>query len=166
MQIRDEHLYHGSALNQIAEHDSFTAINTLTVKNKKSRSSFRINDSIAVYFKYCTKPAGGFLEYIFTFNNSHLRELHDIEMIGDKLYLALICVEDRQICCIPNSELTDMINERKKDAGQKEDQYQVLVTLKKGSAFRVYMNKHNSPGKRLKKLLKVPRNNFPNALFE
>jgi len=32
MKIRDEHFYHGAALNQIAEHEKFTAINTLKVK--------------------------------------------------------------------------------------------------------------------------------------
>ena len=29
MKIRDEHLYHGAVLNQIAEHPRFTAINTI-----------------------------------------------------------------------------------------------------------------------------------------
>ena len=166
MQIRDEHFNHGAALNQIAEHEGFTAINSLTVNENKSRSAFKINDRIAVYFKYSTKPAGSFKEYVFTFNSAHLTELRDIENMGDKLFLALICVEDRHICCIPNSDLTEMIEERKRDSGNQEDQYQVLVTLKKREAFRVYMNKYNSPGKRLDKLLTIPRNNFPNALFE
>ena len=165
MQIQDEHLYHGSALNQIAEHENFTAINALTVKKKRSRSAYKINDSIAVYFKYSTKPAGKYNEYVFTFNSSHLQELRNIEAIGDKLYLALICVRDRQICCIPYAYLIQMIEERKKDAGKKEEQYQLLITLKKRELFRVYMNKHNSPGKRLKTLRKIPRKNFPNALF-
>lgn len=55
MQIRDEHLYHGAALNQIAEHKKFTAINVLKVKGKASRSAFRINAQTDVYLKYAKK---------------------------------------------------------------------------------------------------------------
>jgi len=40
MKIREENLYHGAALNQVAEHKRFTAINALKVKGKTSRSAF------------------------------------------------------------------------------------------------------------------------------
>ena len=43
MEIREEHLYHGAALNQIAEHEQFTAINTLKITANESRSAFRVN---------------------------------------------------------------------------------------------------------------------------
>lgn len=56
MKITDEHLYHGAALTQIAEHPSFTAINGIRIGGKLHRSAFRINDSIGVYFKYASKP--------------------------------------------------------------------------------------------------------------
>ncbi len=62
MEIREEHLYHGAALNQIAQHKQFTAINALKLKTRTSRSSFRVNDDIAVYLKYCNKPKGRFRE--------------------------------------------------------------------------------------------------------
>ena len=78
MQIREEHLYHGAALNQIADHEQFTAIHTLKFKDDESRSAFRVNDDITVYLKYCTKPSSSFGEYKFTFNNSHLQELRNI----------------------------------------------------------------------------------------
>ena len=166
MQIREEHLYHGAALNQIAEHKHFTAINALKVKGKTSRSAFKINDGIAVYLKYCTKPKGSYVEYKFTFTKPQLRELTDINAVGDNLHLALICVKDRHICCIPYTVLTRMIRERQADAADTEEQYQLLVTLDEGEAFRVYMNK---PGRRkvmLGKAKKVARNRFPNALFK
>ena len=165
MTIRDEHLYHGAALNQIAEHEQFTAINALELRGKVSRSAFKINNTISVYMKYATKPLGAFREYKFTFTKSHLKELREINEIGDDLFLALVCYKDREICCLPYETLGEMIGERRRAAGKKEDQYQLLVTLKPGQAFRAYLN---APGRR-KKILgtakKVRRSNFPNALF-
>ena len=166
MKIRDEHLYHGAALNQIAEHQHFTAINTLKFKINESRSAFRVNDDIAVYLKYSTVPKGKFDEYKFTFNDAHLEELRNIAKTENKLHIVLVCVKDRHICCITYKLLIDMIKERRDAKKYKEDQYQFLVTLNKGEAFRVYMNK---PGQRkviLGEPRKIPRNAFPNALFE
>ena len=49
MKISDDHLYHGSALLQIAEDPRFTAINSIEVSGKKSRSAYRINDSTGIF---------------------------------------------------------------------------------------------------------------------
>ena len=166
MKIRDEHLYHGAALNQIAEHRLFTAINELKIADKRSRSAFKINDDIAIYFKYCTRALGTYKEYKFTFSKTHLRELREISMVGNRLFIALICVRNRQICCISYAYLTGMIDGRRADAGRKEDQYQILVTLRKREAFRVYMNKYGRKKVILGEPIKVPQNRFPNALFE
>ena len=166
MKIRDEHFNHGAALNQIAEHKHFTAINALKVKGKTSRSAFKINDGIAVYFKYCTNPKGRYREYQFTFNKYNLNELADIDAVGDNLHLALVCVKDREICCIPHTDLTGMIERRQEHAGCKEDQYQLLVTLDEGQAFRIYMNKYGRRKVMLGKEQKVPRKRFPNVLLK
>lgn len=111
MKINDDHLYHGAALTQIAEHAQFTAINAFRDGKKVSRSSFLINNDIAVYFKYSTKPTKAFKEYSFTFNKSHLKELKEIESRAKKAFVALVCVEDRQICLISRTELTELIEE-------------------------------------------------------
>lgn len=63
MRIQDEHLYHGAALNQIAEHKEFTAINAFKLKGKTSGSAFRINDSAVVYLKYAKAPNKSYSEY-------------------------------------------------------------------------------------------------------
>jgi len=165
MNIKDDHLYHGAALTQIAEDKRFTAINVLKVKGKPSRSAFQVNDDIAVYLKYASKPVGAFDEYVFTFNTANLAELNDINEAGDDLHLALVCVKAREICCISYTKLIAMIGSRRKAAGTAEDQYVILVTLEEGESFRVYIN---APGKKkttLSKPLIVARNKFPNALF-
>lgn len=166
MNIKDDHLYHGAVLNQIAEHKQFTAINVLKVKGKASRSAFKVNDDIAVYLKYARVPQGRYKEYSFNFHQSHLAELKAIDESGDDLHLALVCVKDREICCITYKQLIEFIEERRSQAKYHEDQYVLLVTLKPGEAFRVNMN---APGKRKMYLTKKPiivrRNACPNALF-
>ena len=166
MRITEEHLYHGAALNQIADHEQFTAINALKYKGDESRSAFRINDDIAVYLKYCTKPSGGFDEYKFSFHSSRLQELKNIAKTENKLHVILVCVDDRHICCIPYDTLIRMIEERRKARGRKEEQYQILVTLKRRENFRVYMNKPSRRKVILGEPRKIPRNAFPNSLFK
>ncbi len=165
MKIRDEHLYHGAVLNQIAEHKQFTAINALKVKGKTSHSAFKVNDDIVVYLKYASKPSGKYKEYVFTFMDQHLVELKAIKSAGDNLHLALVCVKDREVCCFPYSKLDGLISKRKALAGFAEEQYTLLVTLEANEAFRVNMN---APGKKktyLGNSLTVRRNACPNSLF-
>src|ERR1043165_2514843 len=101
MRIDDDHLYHGAALNQIAEDPHFTAINVLTTGGMKLRNSYRINDDIGVHLKYSTSPVGGAREYKFTFPAEHLADLRRIQAQVAKTFIALICVKDRQVCCLP-----------------------------------------------------------------
>lgn len=166
MKIQDEHLYHGAALTQIAEHPQFTAINSLVIGGKKFSRAFKVNDSISVYLKYATLPTDSHREYIFNFKKQNLNELKNIQdSVGDP-YIALSCIEDREICCVTWSALRDLLLRRKIILGHKEDQYTVLVTLKKGQAFRVNINQ---PGRRnlyLGKPIIVDRSRFPAVLFE
>ena len=164
MKINKEHLYHGAALNQIAEHEQFTAINTLEINEIRSRSAFKINQKISIYLKYCTKQNNN-KEYVFTFTIDHLDELSNIHKIGDVLYLVLICVEGHEICCISYATLSEMILERRNAAEREEDQYQLLATLEPGKGFGVYMNAYQRRNVILGNPRRVPRNLFPNILF-
>jgi len=163
--IREEHLYHGAVLNQIADHKQFTAINALKVGRKTSRSAFKVNDDIAVYIKYAVNPTGTYREFVFTFNKSNMKELVDTNEAGNNLHLALVCAKDKEICCFPYAKFAELIELRKKEAKRTESQYTLLVTLKKNEAFRVYMMQ---PGRRkvyLADPLKIRRNACPDALF-
>ena len=165
MKIKQNHYYHGAVLNQIAEHKQFTAINALKVDGKTSRSAFKVNNDIAVYLKYATNPTEAYEEYIFTFNQTHLSELAAIEEAGNSLYLALVCVQDNEVCCFPYRDFIQFISRRKQKLGRPEKQYGLLVTLKKNESFRVNIN---APGKKktyLVQSLTVPRNACPNSLF-
>ena len=165
MYIDDDHLYHGSALFQIAEHPQFTAINSLKVKGEVVRAAYKINDHIAVYLKYAAKPHGTYKEYVFTFRKDHLETIESISEANPQTFIALVCVKGRQICCLTAEQLTNLIQRRETEAGKAEDQYTILVTMPKGKSMRVYVN---HPGKKktmLGKSLIVSRNAFPDALF-
>jgi hypothetical protein len=112
MKIDDDHLYHGAALIQIAEHPQFTAINALKRGTKTYRVAYKVNDSIAVYLKYATKPIGAAAEYVFTFNEENLAELNEIVSVTPKTFVVLVCVRDRQNCCVSHAELQELIARR------------------------------------------------------
>jgi len=92
VRIHDDHLYHGAVLIQIAEHASFTAINSFKLASGTSRSAYRINDDMGVYLKYASKPKGPFKEYAFTFHEPHLAELKEISKTTSNVLVALVCV--------------------------------------------------------------------------
>lgn len=165
MKITQEHLYHGAVLNQIAEHPQFTAINSLLVRGRTSRSAFKINNDIAVFIKYATQPIGPYQEYTFGFNSDNLSELKSISDAGNELFLALVCVGEKEICCFSYDILVDLIAERRRQRGVDEDQYTILVTLNQYESFRVGMNAPGQRGIYVGERPVISRNACPNALF-
>ncbi len=165
MKIDKDHMYHGAALIQIAEHPQFTAINAFNFANRgRSRSAYRINDSIGVYLKYAVAPTPSHGEYVFTFNSEHLSELARLAGVAKGLFVALVCVKARQICCLRYDELNSLIAARKHAKGEDESQYQVLVVAPDGKGFRVYANRPGVKNKAIGKM-RVNRSAFPDILF-
>ncbi len=164
MKIDDDHLYHGAALNQIAEDPHFTAINVLHSGSALS-NSYRINDNIGVHLKYASSPGGAAKEYKFTFPAEHIRDLGALEGQVSKMFVALVCVKDRHICCLTLAQLQDLIARRRKAMGANEDQYVLIVTLLEGKSFRVYVSVPGHRGQMLGKPLVVARNCFPSGIF-
>jgi hypothetical protein len=166
MHIDDDHLYHGAALIQVAEDPNFTAINSLRTAGGVLHNAYRINHDIGLYLKYCAKPTAPFDEYQFTFTVAHLEELEAITSVSLKAFIALVCVEDRHICCITYARLLGLVNARRKSKGSDEQQYAILATLEKGKAFRVYVNAAGKKKMFVGKQLTVARNAYPGVLFE
>lgn len=163
MKINDDHMYHGAALTQIAEHELFTSINAVKFDGHLSRSAFRVNEDIGIYIKYAGRPTGS--DYIFTFTNANKTELARLMGRCDNVHLALVCVKDRQVCCISLAEFEAWLENRRVELGRVEATSTILVNLPIGKAFRVNMNQ---PGRRkiyLDNPQIVPRNRFPNILF-
>jgi hypothetical protein len=152
MKIHDDHMFHGAALIQIAEHPQFTAINSLKINGASYSNAYRINDDISVYLKYGSNPNKSFREYQFTFSQAHLTELGVIAQANHKTFLALVCVKGREICCLKYQQLLSLIDQRKKAAGKQESQYVVLVTIPKNSSMHVYIN---APGQKKRSLART-----------
>lgn len=166
MKIDDDHLYHGSALIQIAEHPRFTAINALKLGKSVVRVAYKVNDDIAVYLKYASKANGRYNEYVFTFNEEHLADLKAIAKTKPKTFAALVCVKDREICCLAYSQLVELLARREKALAEKEDNLTVLVTAPENKSLRVYVNAPGKKGTILGKPLIVSRSSFPSKLFQ
>ena len=166
MKINDDHMYHGAVLTQIAEHQQFTSINAVRIDGGLSRSAFRINETIGIYLKYATDPKPLDHDYIFTFTDPNRNELRSLSRLCDDVYIVMVCVQDRHICCISDADLTAWLDKRKEALGRDEDTFTILVGLPPGKPFQVNMN---MPGQRsvyLDRSQLVPRNRFPNVLFE
>ncbi len=166
MHIHDDHRHYGSALIQIAEDPHFTAINAVRYRGRISRCGFRINKEIGVYLKYTSEPRGQTIPvYPFSFSQENLKELRSMRRNHPRLFLALVCVEDREICCLPFEMLSRLIDARKKFKGCVEEEYIVEVFIEEGNRLRVWIN---SPGRKytVADRLIIPRNDFPGKLFE
>ncbi len=169
MYINDDHMYHGAALTQIAEHPHFTAINPVRLGDDQiSRSAFLINDGIVAYMKYVTARSRRGDDYQFTFDQSQKEELTFLDNIyNGRVFIALICVDERHICCISFDELQDWLDRRNDALGNAEEASSaILVQLQPGQRFRVNMNDPRERGYYLDNPQIVPRNRFPGILFE
>jgi hypothetical protein len=164
MKINDDHMYHGAALTQIAEHPTFKAINAFWQNGEKSSCAFRINDTTGIYIKYAGVPHGSAKEYVFTFTKPNLEDLATLRQHCTKVFVVLVCIEAKEICVISYGQLQQLINVRQQVRGQEEEQYQVLVIAPLKKQFRVYVNRPARRGIMLGEQL-VRRNAFPDLLF-
>ncbi len=163
MHIDEDQMFHGAALVQIAEYKAFKAINRF--ENTSARGAFRINTNTGIYLKHASKPTVSHREYLFTFNKKNLAELEALKVQCSKLFVGMVCVKARHICCISIKEFEKHIKRRLKNLGRSEDQYQILVTVPHDKSFRVYVNAARKKRLSLKQQI-VSRNRFPAVLFE
>ena len=166
MNIDDNHMFHGAALIQIAEHPQFTAINSVHLGENLLRCSFRINDSIGIHLKYAREPRAPFNEYVFNFGKKAKQELQKLQEISESVFIAFVCVKDRQICCISQEEFCEWLNRRQIALGKNEKVSTFLVRVPSGKSMRVNMNQPGKKGRYLGKTQIVARNRYPKVLFE
>jgi hypothetical protein len=164
MKINDDHMYHGAALTQIAEHPTFKAVNSFWLNGKKSHCAFRINDTTGIYIKYAGTPHGSAGEYTFTLAKTHTDELATLRQHCTKVFVVLVCIKAKEICVISYGQFIELISLRTEIRGHHEDQYQLLVTAPPSKQFRVYVNRPGRKGIMMGQQL-VRRNAFPELLF-
>ncbi len=164
MKIHDDHMYHGAALLQIAEHPRFTAINSIEVSGQKSRSAYLINDKTGIFLKYASAP-NTLGEYLFTFTTDHLRQLNEVSGQVTKTFTILVCVKAREIACLSLPQLQELVERRQKRKGTSEKQYVVLVKAPQRKSLRVYVSEPGRGKGPLGEPLVIKRRFFPDALF-
>ncbi len=165
MRIDDDHQFHGAALVQTAEDPHFTAINAIKIDGETPQNTFRINDDIGLHLKYATTPVTKYKEYHFTFTREHLTLLEKLRAATGRVFIGLVCIKGREICCLPYEKLLDLIERRRRAKGSDEEQYVIPVTLPGGKSFRAYINRPGTKGKTLGAIV-ISRNDFPKKLFE
>ena len=164
MHVDDDHRHYGSALIQIAEDVQFTAINAVRYRAQNSRCGFRINTEIGVYIRYRSEPKGSRIPiYSFAFSDDNLAELRRMSKRLTKVFVALVCVQDREICCLPYVDLEQLINVRQEEKGEVEDEYVIEAWIAPRKSFRVGISPPNTKGKWSKSFV-IPRNDFPRAI--
>lgn len=167
------HMYQGAALWQIANDERFTAINRITLVSPagvESRKGLVVEtedgEEVGVYFKYATKPTSPPNDYAFTFNRDAKKHLEELNRECDKTFIVLICVEDKQVCCLPYSAFRDMLGRRIRARGEDEEVTTLLANLRRRGGFRVNVNSPGTKGKYLGSPTEIPRADFPRKIFE
>lgn len=166
MKIRTEHQNLGAALMQIAEHDSFTAINPLKIGNNKINNAFLINTDTCLFLKYGQEPKQNTEEYQFTFTAEHMAAIRHAAEVKPKIFVGLVCVEDQEICCLDLAQFNAIIDARIATHGGAEDSYQLLVTVPEGKSLRAYTNASGRRGIIAGRESIISRRRFPDCLFD
>jgi hypothetical protein len=87
-------------------------------------------------------------------------------LLVPRAYLALVCVEGREICCLRYEQLETLVRRRRRARGKEEDQYTLLVRMPFRKEFRVYVNAPGRKNRLLGERILVPRKAFPSSIFQ
>jgi hypothetical protein len=144
MKIQDQDVYHGAALTQVVQHDSFKALNRASEKY----GHYLVNKDHHMFVKYRTNRKS---PWSFTLQADELAAIQ-AEIKGKKfVFLCLVCGYST-ICALTQEELVNTV-----DVESSSSQW-VRVTVPKGGSCRVT----GSVGT-LSKV--IPHNSFPDKIF-
>jgi hypothetical protein len=143
VQIQD--VYHGPALMQIVEHNSFKALN----KADEKYGHYLVNTDTRLWFKYASASVG---PWQFTFQPSDLGALRaDIALHG-ATYVVLACGH-HSICCLGHDEIRELV-----DLDSASAQW-IKVDAPPGKQMRVIGSRNS------KSPVLAPHSRFPNCIF-
>lgn len=145
MKIQEQDIYHGPALMQIVEHDSFKALNKADVKY----GHYLVNNDKRLCFKYSTAGSG---PWSFTFQPTDLKMLEaDLQLPG-KVFVVLVCGH-HSICCLDEDQVRQLISIEASGAQW------IKVDAPSGRQMRATGSVNN------KTPILVPHKSFPNCIF-
>jgi hypothetical protein len=145
MKIKDQHVYHGAALAQIVEFESFKALNKVDEKY----GHYLVNTNRRLVLKYAT--AGQ--PWKFTFSVEDLQILaEDVDLKRVSVFVVLVCAHET-VCVLTSDQFMSVIDI------YDPRQQAVSVHFPAGGGMRV----DGSLG-RLRSV--VPHTAFPEVIFE
>jgi hypothetical protein len=144
MKIQEQDLYHGAALTQIVEHQSFKALNRGSTKY----GHYLVNTDRHVFVKYRTSSKS---PWQHTFSQEEVQAIAAAIGASDKVWLCLVC-GNQTICALERAEITTVL-----DMVAACQQW-IRIEVPKGGSCHVSGSHGN-----LKKT--VPHNSFPNKVF-
>ena len=102
MKIQPKDVYHGAALTQIVEHDSFKALN----KASSKYGHYTVNDDRQLFLKYLTT---GRSSWRFIFSEDELAAIRRGVRGSATTFVCLVCARST-VCCLDENELQDLID--------------------------------------------------------
>ncbi len=142
MKIQQKDYYHGAALTQIVEHESFKALN----KADEKYGHYKINHDIRLMIKITSienEP------WQFTANASDLETIEEDINSGDQFFLCLVCGLNT-ICLLDSNQVKQLL-----DLSSCEQQW---LRIKNTGSLRAWSN-------RIELQHSIPHNAFPNRMF-
>jgi hypothetical protein len=148
MRIQEKDLFHGAALTQIVEHESFKALN----KADEKYGHYQVNHDRRLLVKHSKAESNtGTQIWNFTFKSDDIEILVQDIQKGTKIFVCLVC-GDVSVCVLNQEEVSTIL-----DLGSSAVQW-ARVELPGGGSLRV----RGSAGKLPKT---VPHNAFPAKVF-
>jgi hypothetical protein len=148
MTIDLQDMYHGAALTKIVEHEEFTALN----KADEQYGHYLVNKDILLWVKYATKPNG---PWQFTFTAADANGI--LKDDGDqkkRTFVVLVCGKSA-VCCVEVETLKEIADLQ---SGKSQG---VKATSLARKQIRL-----SGPLTKGMKPIKVPRNRFPDCIFD
>ena len=145
MKIQEKDWFHGSALTQISEHESFTALN----KASEKYGHYQVNHNKRVLLKYSSAKDG---PWQFTFQPDDVDIITDDINVGLEFFICLVCGYDT-ICILDEDEIGVVLDLEADNAQW------IRVEYPSGGSMR-------AKGSEGELDHTVPHNTFPSKLFE
>lgn len=150
MKIQEKDIYHGTALTQIVEHDSFTALN----KADGKYGHYIVNHDTHIFVKVAKDSIGDeeVQRWQFTFNQDDLQAIRSENIPNRHIFICLVCGR-YTICCLSKEQLVKII-----DITSQGSQW-LKVECPSGGSMRVrgYLDKLDKT---------IPHNSFPDLMFD
>jgi hypothetical protein len=145
VKIQEQDFYHGAALMQIVEHETFKALN----KVSDGYGHYLVNTDKHVFVKYRT---GARSPWQHTFSQDEVQAFADLITEEEEVWLCLVCGE-LTICALGADEIAEVLNL------EPDGQQWIRVEVPRGGSCHV-SGSHGSMRRA------VPHNSFPNKVFD